>query len=142
MEYDEWEVLESEVPFVHIRYMVANDCAVARATYYDSEVMYDIATATGSSKRVPGDKFDKQVGIQIAAGRALEFLGLKLQKRGFGKSGHNDQVKEEKNDKDLQARKAMRKEMWLSGELIPVDLSGTANDLVEAVSGKKQKKNK
>ena len=58
---------------------------------------FDPIFVTGSARREPGDKFDREVGLNLAMGRAFVRLGEKLVKRGMGKSNHNDWVKNTKS---------------------------------------------
>jgi len=58
-----------------------------------------LATAEGSSKRDPGDKYDESIGVDLAVGRALEALGRRLQRRADGKvraASEARRVREEK----------------------------------------------
>lgn len=58
---------------------------------------FDTICVTGSSRREPGDRFDREVGLNLAMGRAFVRLGEKLVKRGTGKSNHNDWVRDTKS---------------------------------------------
>lgn len=49
-----------------------------------------IITATGSSRRHPDDRYDPELGYQLAFARALESLSRKLNKRAQTKIRLND----------------------------------------------------
>lgn len=53
-------------------------------------------SADGTSKRDPHDDDDPEIAELLAIGRALETLGLKLQKRANGLIKHNDDMREYK----------------------------------------------
>lgn len=57
--------------------MGTNDASVVVATLETDERRY---VAEGTSRRQPGDKYDRAVGVDLAVGRALVSLGTKMVK--------------------------------------------------------------
>lgn len=91
-----------------------NNAAVVRATLWsvnDNMAICDgidelLLETRSVALRHPGDKFDAEVGYNLAIGRALENLGRKLQKRALGKTRHNEEVKLQKNSNTNKKREA------------------------------------
>ena len=73
------------------------DVIIVKAVYYDHDLDQVISTSA-SSKRDPVDKFDIEVGRNLAVGRAFEKLGKKLIRRANGKTRHNDEVRKAKEN--------------------------------------------
>jgi hypothetical protein len=78
-------------------YLEDKDVIICKIKYYDFDLDQEIS-ATGSSKRDPVDKFDIEVGRNLAVGRAFEKLSKKLIRRANGKTRHNDEVRKAKEN--------------------------------------------
>lgn len=69
----------------------------------DAQLDDELFVASGTSKRDPHDRPNDTVGELLAIGRALEYLGRKMQKRAWGYLRHQEDVQERK--RKARARK-------------------------------------
>jgi hypothetical protein len=83
-------------PHLNMRVIEDVDVVAVELEYFPNlnDKYFEIIRVTGSARREPGDKFDSEVGRNLAMGRAFVRLGEKLVKRGMGKSSHNDWVRD------------------------------------------------
>jgi len=79
---------------VSITVMEDSNVVVAVADYVSESFPH---SATGSSKRDPSDKYDREVGVNLAIGRALENLSKRLIRKAEGITKHHDDVRNDKS---------------------------------------------
>lgn len=72
------------------------DASIAYIRMGDIEV-------TGSSRRHPGDKPDRETGDLLALARAYAKLAAKLEKRANGRVNHAAEIKRHKEERKYQA---------------------------------------
>jgi hypothetical protein len=83
--------------------------------------------------RCPEDKWDDEVGYNLAWGRAFEQLGIKLKKRAQGKMDHNDEMRRIAEDPKLALEREKKKNKW-ENKLVKLE--------IESKDSKKEKKKK
>lgn len=76
---------------------VTRDVAIVKMAAKIGKTEY---SGVGCAKRDPGDKPDRQIGVQLAAARALENLALHIRRQADGLVKHHD---------DMRAQNAERK---------------------------------
>lgn len=74
-----------------VKILAIKDGAVAQA--YVKRGGEKVVTAEAKAQRHPDDKPNPEIAEQLAAGRALQKLGNKIEKRGNGLVKHNDDMK-------------------------------------------------
>ncbi len=76
----------------------------------------ELGEAVGESRRDKIDTFDKEIGFELALGRALKTLGSRIEKRTNGTVKHRDDIRE------IQAKqkkeKAKKEPVYYIDELI------------------------
>lgn len=90
---------------VVIKVVTTQDSSIAIATYYGQ----DFIESSGTARRHPDDRSKPSIGENLAIGRALENLGLKLQKRANGIVKQNDDNAARKATQQVEAVKPSRK---------------------------------
>ena len=66
-------------------------------------VVYKGITGIGISKLLPGDKFSKEIGEQIALGRAFIDVGIRYQNKWIQRSVTEEQVTQQREQKKVTA---------------------------------------
>jgi hypothetical protein len=61
-----------------------------------AETDFILRESSGSASREPSDKYNQVVGDYLAVGRALETMGKKLQKAGWGHLAHDENMRKNK----------------------------------------------
>lgn len=93
---------------IHINCVVRNDVTIATASV-DLPIPGAIQKTVqghGTSKRHPSDRFNEEIGIKLASGRALESLSRRLLRQGSGMVKSLDDSHKEK-EKKLELTKAL-----------------------------------
>jgi hypothetical protein len=82
------------------------DAVVCLATIFAGE---ETLSVTASAKKETGDKFNPNIGTKLAAGRALEKLGLKLQKQANGLVTQEENLRKNKLIKKEPVKRLRKK---------------------------------
>lgn len=97
MKYNYWQTLQNPWPANAL--LVPFFSTKRRGTATIAFATWEGLTGTGEAKLQPGDKFNAEIGQQIAIGRALIDLGLKHQNRWMLRSQTEEQIKAQRQYK-------------------------------------------